>query len=271
MKKNKSSLLFLLLVLATAVLGACSMDGGDQWLHYTDLGTITSVGDEGSSFYFRMRRDDGVELYAVENYAPDYELYEGKRVYCAYEILGSVNESSVDKAYYIRVLGFDNIISKPLVRESFILEDEDHRRDSIGNDLIRVYQAWFGGDYINIQFQYLRAENSKAKHLVSLVWDDTADDGIVHLYLRHNAYGETYPNYVMESATGFASFPMLETVGEDMPEIEVRLYYQWEANGQQVCLKQTFIPGSYNTQPVTMGNSVENFIMIPPGTTEHIE
>ena len=61
----------------------------------------------------------------------------------------------------------------PIVRKSFLLEDDPHRSDSIGHDLIRVVTAAFSGNYINIGFEYFRYENGQP-HMINLVWDDTA-------------------------------------------------------------------------------------------------
>ena len=43
--------------------------------------------------------------------------------------------------YDIRVLVFNDIHAVPIVRKSFLLEDDPHRSDSIGHDLIRVVTA----------------------------------------------------------------------------------------------------------------------------------
>ena len=74
--------------------------------------------------------------------------------------------------YDIRVLVFNDIHAVPIVRKSFLLEDDPHRSDSIGHDLLRVVPAAFSGNYINIGFEYFRYENGQP-HMINLVWDDT--------------------------------------------------------------------------------------------------
>lgn len=262
----------LLFASAALVLASCSKEAGDdRWIHYSDLGVIEEIGD-GGEFYFKMTRDDGATLIAVENSSEDYELYVGKRVYCAYEIIETDYKQGGGKTCYIAVLGFDDILSKPVIRRSFLLEDYEHRSDSIGNDLIMaIYdRAWLGGNHLNIEFQYMKAVGSEGKHMINLVWDDSdSQERIIDLYLHHNAYGETRKNgYDMERAAGFVSFPILETVPEGAEEVTLRLHYNWdgkESDTSDNYMEKTFKPNYVNSTPVIPGNLGDNLIMTPPG------
>jgi len=269
----------LLLTILVTVLASCSKDAGeDRWIHYSDLGIIEELGTAGSEFYFKMMRDDGVTLLAVENGSQDYELHEGKRVYCAYEIIETQYDQNGNKICLIAVLGFDDILSKPVVRRSFIMQDYEHRTDSIGNDLIRaIYdRAWLGGNHLNIEFEYMKAKNSSGKHMINLVWDDmNPESGVINLYLCHNAYGETRENqYDMERAVGFVSFPILETVPDGIEEVTLRLHYNWnglETSTSEEYMEKTFKPNSLSSTPVIIGNTGDNLVITPPDAIFYLE
>ena len=268
----------LLLASVALVLASCSKDDdADRWIHYSDLGVIEEIGD-GNNFYFKMIRDDGATLIAVENGSEDYELYEGKRVYCAYEIIETNYKQDGSKICDIAVLGFDDILSKPVIRRSFLMEDSEHRPDSIGNDLIRpIYdRAWLGGNHLNIEFEYMKAVDSNGKHMINLIWEDIyVQEGVIDLYLHHNAYGETRNNgYDMERAVGFVSFPILETVPEGAEVVTLRLHYNWdgkETESSDNYLEKTFKPNSLNSTPTIIGNPGDNLIMTPPGAFIYLE
>lgn len=268
----------LLLASLALVLASCSNEpDDDRWIHYSDLGVVEEIGD-GNKFYFKIMRDDGAILIAVENRSEEYELYVGKRVYCAYEIIETNYNQDGSKICDIAVLGFDDILSKPVIRRSFLMEDYEHRSDSIGNDLIRpIYdRAWLGGNHLNIEFEYMKAVGSNGKHMINLVWEDVyLEEGVINLFLHHNAYGETRDNgHDMERAVGFVSFPILETVPKGAEEVTLRLHYNWDGKQTETSenyLEKTFKPNSLNPTPVILGDPGENLIMTPPGAIIYLE
>ncbi|MFQ8806879.1 MAG: hypothetical protein ACLR8Y_19705 [Alistipes indistinctus] len=61
---------------------------------------------------------------------------------------------------------------------------------ALGNDPIDVEDAWFGGNYLNVNFFVFRFDPSLA-HFINLLVDEqnsTADNVVV--ILKHNAYGD---------------------------------------------------------------------------------
>ena len=161
--------------------------------------------------------------------------------------------------YDIRVLVFNDIHAVPIVRKSFLLEDDPHRSDSIGHDLIRVVTAAFSGNYINIGFEYFRYENGQP-HMINLVWDDTrpATDS-VYLELRHNAMGEVEGNgrYVV-SDTGLASFRIADLVPEGEESIDIKLKSNMDRKdgvGEYIETEK------YHTGTYTTGSTAKTYIV----------
>lgn len=173
-----------------------------------------------------------------------------------YSYLYSTPEQTV---YDIRVLVFNDIHAVPIVRKSFLLEDDPHRSDSIGHDLIRVVTAAFSGNYINIGFEYFRYENGQP-HMINLVWDDTrpATDS-VYLELRHNAMGEVEGNgrYVV-SDTGLASFRIADLVPEGEESIDIKLKSNMDRKdgvGEYIETEK------YHTGTYTTGSTAKTYIV----------
>lgn len=227
--KNTTRYIFgLAVLLAGALFSSCSKEVQEPpaEIVYNGFGEITRTDYDG---YFEIMRDDRVLLRVLE-YNGSKEIKTGERVYFKYNILPgdgdyiSPYSTPQQTAYDIRVIMFNNIHSVPIVRKSFLLEDDPHRSDSLGHDLIRVVTAAFSGNYINIGFEYFRYENGQ-EHMINLVWDDTrpATDS-VYLELRHNALGEVEGNgqYVV-SDTGLASFRIADLVPEGASSIDIRL------------------------------------------------
>lgn len=188
-----------------------------------------------------------------------------ERVYFKYNILPgngdyvSSYSTPEQPVYDIRVLVFNDIHAVPIVRKSFLLEDDPHRSDSIGHDLIRVVTAAFSGNYINIGFEYFRYENGQP-HMINLVWDDTrpATDS-VYLELRHNAMGEVEGNgrYVV-SDTGLASFRIADLVPEGEESIDIKLKSNMDRKdgvGEYIETEK------YHTGTYTTGSTAKTYIV----------
>ncbi|MFR7708146.1 MAG: hypothetical protein ACLUZZ_03330 [Alistipes inops] len=179
--KNWTKYITVLLTFAAAVaaLSSCSKElagaAPPTDIVYNGFGEITRTDYDG---YFEITRDDGVLLRVLE-YNGSKEIERGERVYFKYNILPgngdyvSSYSTPEQTVYDIRVLVFNDIHAVPIVRKSFLLEDDPHRSDSIGHDLIRVVTAAFSGNYINIGFEYFRYENGQP-HMINLVWDARA-------------------------------------------------------------------------------------------------
>lgn len=225
------------------------------------FGEITRTDYDG---YFEITRDDGVLLRVLE-YNGSKEIERGERVYFKYNILPgngdyvSSYSTPEQPVYDIRVLVFNDIHAVPIVRKSFLLEDDPHRSDSIGHDLIRVVTAAFSGNYINIGFEYFRYENGQP-HMINLVWDDTrpATDS-VYLELRHNAMGEVEGNgrYVV-SDTGLASFRIADLVPEGEESIDIKLKSNMD---RKYGVGEYIETEKYHTGTYTTGSTAKTYIV----------
>jgi hypothetical protein len=176
---------------------------------------------------YEILTDKGNTLIVAKS-GTNQAIEEGKRVLVNFEILSDKGKSK--KEYEVEVNGFYYLLSKPLVRESFILQDEASRRDSIGNDPFIGIHAWFGGDYLNINIETFYDELSSTKHLINLVYDDTrASTDTLYLTLHQNAYGEfpAYNNRVY-LRKGFArcSFKLSDILPVGVDEMPVKLMWK---------------------------------------------
>ena len=180
MKKNVLKLSIGLFSLIAFI--SCLNDNEDIRVSY---GVIQNV---HSSNNYEILTDKGNTLKVTKSQTI-HTIENDKRVLVNFEVLS--DKESNKKIYEVSVNGFYNLLSKPVVYESFILQDEEARRDSIGNDPFSQIYAAFGGNFINIDFKVLHANYSNVKHMINLVYDDTrADADTIYLTLYHNAYGE---------------------------------------------------------------------------------
>ena len=210
----------LVLGLLAAGFSACDDDDGYSldkfWISY---GVIEGNGDDYVRDYM-IRLDNGSRLLLSANLVPGWPVKDGQRVIANYTILGDSPRMDGTKDYYVRLNMLYDVLSKDVVKQSFIDEDEEVREDSIGHDPIDVAEAWFGGGFLNITFEILHGGGT---HFINLVQDDARISGdSVFLTLRHNAYSDpqAYRGF------GYVSFDMVPLVPEGKTELPVRL--TWE-------------------------------------------
>jgi hypothetical protein len=193
-------------------------DNDDIYVSYGVIQNVTSKDN------YEILTDKGNTLVVTKSYT-SATIEDGKRVLANYEILSDKDKSK--KMYEVKVNGFYQLLSKPLVNESFILENEKARRDSIGNDPFYGIDAWFGGDYLNIDFNLYYLKGSSKKHLINLIYDDTRSIAdTIYLTLRHNAYSEIpgtgSPLY---SSWGRCSFRIVDLLPEGVTSKPVKLMW----------------------------------------------
>ena len=234
--RTKTWKLAILSLVAAAAFTSCDNDddyyyvaGGDAWLSYGNLEAI----DNGGYSKYAIRRDDGSRLIINDGIALRSEdAKEGMRVYTHYGILASErDDSSLDGGmnYYIRLYGIQDVLTKAPVLQSFINGNEQHRTDSIGNDPINVSEAWFGGNYLNMEFYIPVKGNSSTAHFINLVVDDVAPatNDTVYVTLRHNAYddkpGEGRVPGDYRWAWGNVSFDLTSLLPEGATSVPVKL------------------------------------------------
>ncbi len=257
----KKCLKLMFLMLLTAGFVSCLKTDNDYPQFGEGFGIITAVGDNN---YFEIYTDLGNTLKAVESYVPSDEVSEGKRVMFNCQMLSDQQMVNGRPTYDVCMNYFYNLLTKPLISESFIQESPEIRPDSVGNDPIKVDFAEFGGDYINIRFLIYVKRGSDTKHLINLVWDDTANDGKTYLTLRHNAYGELpyerYDDAEYELGVGICSFKLSDLIPEGSESLDVVLKWTWY-DGQTTDTKEysdsgTFRP--YNGIRIGNGSGTES-------------
>lgn len=205
----------LLFALFTTVFSACNDDDDYSldkfWINY---GTIQGDGRD-----FTILLDNGSTLQLAANLIPQYYAKDNQRIIANYTILGE-RRTIGKKTYQIRLNSIYEVLSKKPVNKSF-LDEEETRQDSIGHDPIEVVDAWFGGKYLNINFDVAISGRYEEKHFINLENDDvTVDpDGYVNVTLRHNDYdyARTYSGF------GRVSFDISGLVPEGKDEIKLRL------------------------------------------------
>ena len=198
-----------------------SCNDTDNEIPYVSYGVIQNV---NASDDYEIFTDVGNTLVVTKSHT-GHKIENDKRVLVNFEILSDKDRNK--KVYEISVNGFYDLLSKPLVNESFILQDEEARRDSIGDDSFIGIGARFGGEYININFELWYLYNSKTKHMINLVYDDMrADSDTIYLNLYHNAYGEVpgkdRPNYLYRGI-GRCSFKISDLLPEGVSSKPVKL------------------------------------------------
>ncbi len=224
--------LALSLLAAIAIISSCSTAEVGRYSRETTFGVISSINPNNRVLFQILTDNDG--MFDVVSYGtPSHGVYVGERVYFDYEVWDDNTRNTK-----VKVRGFHSIISKPLD----ILSQSDE--DILGSDPIRC-SASFGGNYININYEYITLGGND--HAISLVYDDTTpDDGYADLYLRHNGGGEKGTPASGTSVIGVASFPISELIPNDDYKVEIRLHWTWwdSATGdlKEESATATFIP-----------------------------
>jgi hypothetical protein len=238
---------------------SCSDDIDDIYVSYGVVRNVTSDNN------YEILTDKGNTLAVTKSYTSQ-AIENDKRVLVNYEILSDKDKNK--KIYEVKVNGFYNLLSKPLVNESFILQEEEVRRDSIGNDPFVSINAWFGGDYINIDFNIFHAQNVDKKHMINLIYDDTqvaADT--MYLTLRHNAYGEVPGEGIyLYKSWGRCSFKISDLLPEGVTSKPVKLtwtQYGYNYEAKEYSDKGIFKKGNTNEERYTAKDGgVDEFIEV---------
>ncbi|MDR2680252.1 MAG: hypothetical protein LBC47_05520 [Tannerella sp.] len=235
-------------LLSVFLFFSCLDKGEDIYVSY---GVIRNV---ASGNNYEILTDKGNTLAVTKSYTSQ-EIENEKRVLANYEILSDKDKSK--KVYEVKVNGFYNLLSKPIVNESFILQDEEARRDSIGNDPFIRINSWFGGNYINIDFEMFHSQNVNKKHMINLIYDDTrANADTIYLTLRHNAYGEVIGEggSYLYNGWGRCSFKISDLLPEGVASKPIRL--TWTQYGYNYEVKECSDSGVFDVK----GNTGESAV-----------
>jgi len=216
MKRNVINLSFG--ILSVFLFFSCLDDNEDTYVSY---GVMQNVDSSNS---YEILTDKGNTLVVTKSQSSQ-SIENDKRVLVNYAIISDKDKGN--NVYEIGVNWFYNLLSKSLINESYILKDEEARRDSIGNDPFNGINARFGGDYININFELWHSQSTDKKHMINLVYDDLrADSDTIYLRLYHNAYGEVpkrdNPNSLYKGL-GRCSFKISDLLPEGVTSKPIKL------------------------------------------------
>lgn len=229
-----------------AAISSCAMNEDMQELPmpdvYIDFGVISAVGEDD---YFEIRGDDNQLFQVVEYGTPDYKVTLNDRVQFNYSV---ISEDKANNTFRIRVNGFNNIVSNAVLPLSFVdSETADGsmlRRDSLGNDGIRVSDITLQGKYINIVYEILVTLDAReTERIINLIYNDYEDDkdNTLMLILCHNAYG-VVPGAGIElssSKGNTASFEIASLVPDKYEEVRLSLNWYWYGTQSDELIEET--------------------------------
>lgn len=194
-----SSRLFLVII-AALLFSFTSCDDDDGYSLNDFVVRLATVKiDNGVSY---ILTDSYTTLLPIAGYYPSTNLADGDRIAINYTLLYD-DFQGFDHA--IKVNNLYKLLSKPI--ETIETEADD---DKYGDDVVWIFDAWVGGDYLNIKFAYPAFAISKPQHRINLVQNKLVEqeqDGYIHLEYRYNAMGDfdkpLEDTYMLLSYVGF--------------------------------------------------------------------
>lgn len=163
------------------------------------IATILPVSDDENEDEFYFLLDGGQKLYPgdLSSISRNYKWVNGQRAFVYCDLL---DEKIEGYDYNGKIIHIENILTKGVIPMT------EETADSIGDNKINVNYAGYGGDHLNIEFQFLGTRNPSKLHMVNLVRNDIngvhEDGDYLVLEFRHNAHND-YPE---ELLTGIVSF-----------------------------------------------------------------
>ena len=231
--------IFLILLAVSSLIYTSCDDDDDNDIsldnYFISIGTVTKSAD---SLY--ITTDKGNVLKPETSYVDTELLEDNMRVLVDFRILSDADDNeSYD--YYIDLVYVNGILTKPVFK--FDAETPEEVKDSIGNDLVSISEAWSHNEYINVEFAY---KGGSKTHYINLVYDSenaTTANGEIILELKHNDNNDQYKHRIW----GLASFDvssfkeegkesvdfLIRTMGEDGEfEYNEIITYSFEENAE---------------------------------------
>ncbi len=140
--KRVSKLFALLIAALSVALVSCNKDGSSDNF-YVSYGVIVGTQDA-----YTIKTDGGNTLTVIENLVPSFPVVDGMRVRVNYTI-----EKQTANGFEVRLNAIEKILSKDPVYSTKLTPEE---LTALGNDPIDVEDAWFGGNYLNVNFFVFR-------------------------------------------------------------------------------------------------------------------
>lgn len=194
-------------IISAIAFTSCSDDDGYSLDKYwVSMATIDNPSND--SYYF-LNLDNGEKLWTAANAIPWYKPKTGQRIFANYTLLSDGN-GSYD--HDIKLNGAYEVLTKPIITLT------EANQDSIGNDPLRVIDAWVGSDYLNIEFEY---PGYNKTHMVNLVKSDLFDNtgDAVNLEFRQNGFGDQSVYWLR----GIVSFKIDELQQEGLTSKKIKV------------------------------------------------
>lgn len=203
MKKKTGQLIIIAMAAALAAV-SCQKDDTLRYNNVT-MGNViagTFVSDQGNTFNVVEQTCQG-------------KLDTMKRAILACDVL-KATEGATDE-YDVRLTKVTSVLEKNPLHLSGITDEDAQVKDPI-----HIEHIWHSGGYMNLQVIIPIPGDSSSKHLINLVYDDTASNGKSYIFeLRHNGFGEVWTenstDYVL--ASGYVSFPIGKLISGDSADI----------------------------------------------------
>lgn len=178
--------IFYLLVLFALVFASCKKDEDTQY--YQVLGTLSKTQDS------TILVSDDDERLLVNNSGSLSNLNNNDRLIAYFSMADVQKPQGID--YVVDIYNYTKVLFKPVV------ELTEANADSIGNDELRVRDAWVAKDFLNVNFEYYG--NTSLHYINLVVPEQTQVSDTVQLELRHNDNNDAQ-SYLMN---GFVSFDL---------------------------------------------------------------
>lgn len=200
-------------ILAVVLLAATSCSKDDSIIYgYEGFGTVSGT---------NIILDDGITA-IVRNIQCDDSYVECDRILVFCDLLMKEGPDT----YGINLRDWKKVLKKPCLVASEVTDWE-----AVGDDPVNLVQGWTGSEFLNMELNFSFKADSETSHFINLVYDDVASDAdTLRFTIRHNGYGESYPDIPEEEAVlgrAYTSFPVTSLIPEGQDKIAVKISWKW--------------------------------------------
>ncbi len=194
----------LLFLIASLFIG-CDNDCETQ---YEGYGLVKKSNDRQYSILL----DNGIQLYPRESHINPDRLRDSMRLCMLFNIL-----EETDSSAYVRILYADTMLTKA------ILPYDETILDSVGQDPVKITDAWFAHGFLNFQFMFagrINSYGSNHAHMVNLLQCPPENEKLVFEF-RHNDFDD----YREKLYYGVVSFPIHHLLADQKKPIPIKVKY----------------------------------------------
>lgn len=212
--KNKLSFSGIVLILLSVAFSFSSCEDEGESL-YEGYGLVSRPGGE----HYDILLDNGTRLIPREAYINPAYLKDSTRLYMHFSLL-----EETDSCAYVRIIYADTILTKS------VLPYEESILDSVGNDPVKITNAWFAHGFLNFEFLYAGRYhlNREHAHMVNLLQCENEGEELVFEF-RHNDFDDYRDKIYM----GVVSFPVTGILGDSGKPVKVKVKFNDSQNTTQ--------------------------------------